>query len=201
MNKNKIRFTANAAMIAALYVALTWLCALVGLDKGVIQMRLSEALCVLPAFTGAAVPGLFVGCLLANLLTGSALPDIIFGSLATLIGALGAYFLRRRKWLVPLPTVLANTLIIPFVLRFAYGAEGTIPYFMLTVGAGEVISAYICGMLSKFAKDDVNYVLGFYILDFSLVFVAILIYLRNRRLDKSKAAGARRVDPPASRHF
>lgn len=146
MNRN-LRFLCRGALVAALYVALTWLCALVGLDKGVIQMRLSEALCVLPAFTGAAVPGLFVGCLLANLLTGSALPDIIFGSLATLIGALGAYFLRRRKWLVPLPTVLANTLIIPFVLRFAYGAEGTIPYFMLTVGAGEVISAYICGML------------------------------------------------------
>ena len=146
MNRN-LRFLCRGALVAALYVALTWLCALVGLDKGVIQMRLSEALCVLPAFTGAAVPGLFVGCLLANLLTGSALPDILFGSLATLIGALGAYFLRKRKWLVPLPTVLANTLIIPFVLRFAYGAEGSIPYFMLTVGAGEVISAYICGML------------------------------------------------------
>ena len=146
MNRN-LCFLCRGALVAALYVALTWLCALVGLDKGVIQMRLSEALCVLPAFTGAAVPGLFVGCLLANLLTGSALPDIIFGSLATLIGALGAYFLRRRKWLVPLPTVLANTLIIPFVLRFAYGAEGSIPYFMLTVGAGEVISSYICGML------------------------------------------------------
>ena len=146
MNRN-LRFLCRGALIAALYVVLTWLCSLVGLDKGVIQMRLSEALCVLPAFTGAAVPGLFVGCLLANLLTGSALPDVVFGSLATLIGALGAYFLRRRKWLVPLPTVLANTLIIPFVLRFAYGAEGTIPYFMLTVGAGEVISAYICGML------------------------------------------------------
>ncbi len=146
MNRN-LRFLCRGALIAALYVVLTWLCALVGLDKGVIQMRLSEALCVLPAFTGAAVPGLFVGCLLANLLTGSALPDVVFGSLATLIGALGAYLLRRRKWLVPLPTVLANTLIIPFVLRFAYGAEGAIPYFMLTVGAGEVISAYICGML------------------------------------------------------
>lgn len=146
MNRN-LRFLCRGALVAALYVVLTWLCALVGLDKGVIQLRLSEALCVLPAFTGAAVPGLFVGCLLANLLTGSALPDVVFGSLATLIGALGAYLLRRRKWLVPLPTVLANTLIIPFVLRFAYGAEGTIPYFMLTVGAGEVISAYICGML------------------------------------------------------
>ena len=146
MNRN-LRFLCRGALVAALYVVLTWLCALVGLDKGVIQLRLSEALCVLPAFTGAAVPGLVVGCLLANLLTGSALPDVVFGSLATLIGALGAYLLRRRKWLVPLPTVLANALIIPFVLRFAYGAEGTIPYFMLTVGAGEVISAYICGML------------------------------------------------------
>lgn len=146
MNRN-LRFLCRGALVAALYVVLTWLCALVGMSSGVIQVRLSEALCVLPAFTGAAVPGLFVGCLLANLLTGSALPDIVFGSLATLIGALGAYFLRRRKWLVPLPTVLANVLIIPFVLRFAYGAEGTIPYFMLTVGAGEVISAYICGML------------------------------------------------------
>ena len=146
MNRN-LRFLCRGALVAALYVVLTWLCALVGLDKGVIQLRLSEALCVLPAFTGAAVPGLFVGCLLANLLTGSALPDVVFGSLATLIGAIGAYLLRRHKWLVPLPTVLANTLIIPFVLRFAYGAEGTIPYFMLTVGAGEVISAYICGML------------------------------------------------------
>ena len=152
MNRN-LRFLCRGALIAALYVVLTWLCALVGLDKGVIQMRLSEALCVLPAFTGAAVPGLFLGCLLANLLTGSALPDIIFGSLATLIGALGAYLLRRRKWLVPLPTVLANMLIIPFVLRFAYGAEGTIPYFMLTVGIGEVISAYICGMLLYVAVD------------------------------------------------
>ena len=152
MNRN-LRFLCRGALVAALYVVLTWLCALVGLDKGVIQMRLSEALCVLPAFTGAAVPGLFVGCLLANLLTGSALPDVVFGSLATLIGALGAYFLRRRKWLVPLPTVLANTLIIPFVLRFAYGAEGSIPYFMLTVGIGEVISAYICGMLLYVAVD------------------------------------------------
>lgn len=146
MNRN-LRFLCRGALVAALYVVLTWLCALVGMSSGVIQVRLSEALCVLPAFTGAAVPGLFVGCLLANLLTGSALPDVVFGSLATLIGALGAYFLRRHKWLVPLPTVLANVLIIPFVLRFAYSLEGTIPYFMLTVGAGEVISAYICGML------------------------------------------------------
>ena len=145
--KHNVRFLCHAALIAALYVALTFLAALLGLSSGVIQVRFSEALCVLPAFTSAAVPGLFVGCLLANLLTGCIAPDIIFGSLATLIGALGAYFLRKNKWLVPLPTVAANTLIIPPILRFAYGAEGSLPYFALTVGIGEILSAYVLGLL------------------------------------------------------
>ena len=145
--KHNVRFLCHAALIAALYVALTFLAALLGLSSGVIQVRFSEAMCVLPAFTGAAVPGLFVGCLLANLLTGCVLPDIIFGSLATLIGAVGAYFLRKNKWLVPLPTVVANTLIIPPILRFAYGAEGSLPYFALTVGIGEILSAYVLGLL------------------------------------------------------
>ena len=145
--KHNVRFLCHAALIAALYVALTFLAALLGLSSGVIQVRFSEALCVLPAFTGAAVPGLFVGCLLANLLTGCIAPDVIFGSLATLIGALGAYFLRKNKWLVPLPTVVANTLIVPPILRFAYGAEGSLPYFALTVGVGEILSAYVLGLL------------------------------------------------------
>lgn len=145
--KHNVRFLCHAALIAALYVALTFLAALLGLSSGAIQVRFSEALCVLPAFTSAAVPGLFVGCLLANLLTGCIAPDIIFGSLATLIGAIGAYFLRKNKWLVPLPTVVANTLIIPPILRFAYGAEGSLPYFALTVGIGEILSAYVLGLL------------------------------------------------------
>lgn len=145
--KHNVRFLCHAALIAALYVALTFLAALLGLSSGVIQVRFSEAMCVLPAFTGAAVPGLFVGCLLANLLTGCVLPDIIFGSLATLIGAVGAYFLRKNKWLVPMPTVVANTLFIPPILRFAYGAEGSLPYFALTVGIGEILSAYVLGLL------------------------------------------------------
>ena len=145
--KHNVRFLCHAALIAALYVALTFLAALLGLSSDAIQVRFSEALCVLPAFTSAAVPGLFVGCLLANLLTGCIAPDIIFGSLATLIGAVGAYFLRKNKWLVPLPTVVANTLIIPPILRFAYGAEGSLPYFALTVGIGEILSAYVLGLL------------------------------------------------------
>ncbi len=142
--KKSTLFLVRAAVIAALYVVLTWLSALVGLSSGAIQFRLSEALCVLPVFTAAAVPGLAVGCLLANLLTGAVVWDVIFGSLATLLGALGAYALRRWKYLAPIPTVAANVLIVPFVLRYAYSLEGTVPLFMLTVGIGEAVT---CGGL------------------------------------------------------
>ena len=117
MKQNKTRHMAyltRAGVIAGLYVALTWISALLGLSgMGAIQLRLSEALCVLPYFTAAAVPGVTVGCLLANLLTGAALPDIIFGTLATLIGAVGTRCLRRNRYLAPLPPIAANTVIIP----------------------------------------------------------------------------------------
>jgi uncharacterized membrane protein len=142
--KKSTLFLVRAAVIAALYVVLTWLSALVGLSSGAIQFRLSEALCVLPVFTAAAVPGLAVGCLLANLLTGAVVWDVIFGSLATLLGALGAYAMRWWKYLAPIPTVAANVLIVPFVLRYAYSLEGTVPLFMLTVGIGEAVT---CGGL------------------------------------------------------
>lgn len=140
------RFLTAGAMIAALYVLLTWLSALCGLSSGVIQCRLSEALCVLPLFTPAAVPGLFVGCLLANLLTGAVFYDVLFGSLATLIGAAVTYLCRKAPfWLAPLPTIIANAAVIPFVLQFCYGAEESYWFLLLTVTAGEVISAGILG--------------------------------------------------------
>lgn len=106
---------------------------------------------MLPFFTPAAIPGLAVGCLISNLLTGCIWQDVLFGTLATLIGAIGARWLRRVPWLVPLPTVAANTVIVPFVLAYAYRFEGGLPYFMLTVGLGEVLSAYICGMVLLYA--------------------------------------------------
>lgn len=152
MKENKkstssVRTLTTAAIIAALYVILTGLSAMFGIASGVIQVRLSEALTVLPYFTPAAVPGVTVGCLLANLLYGAPLPDIIFGTLATLLGALGARFLRKYKYFVPLPTVLANALIIPLVLQCAYGVTDAFWFLFLTVGAGEVISAGVLGML------------------------------------------------------
>ena len=97
----KINFLTQAAMIAALYVVLTLAINAFGLASGAIQVRVSEALTILPYFTPAAIPGLFIGCLLSNTITGCALFDIIFGSIATLLGAVGTYLLRRHKWLAP----------------------------------------------------------------------------------------------------
>lgn len=149
---NKTLFLVQAALIAALYVALTDLANRLGLASQAVQVRFSEALTILPFFTPAAVPGLFIGCILANFLTGAIPWDIIFGSLATLLGAAGTYAVGKlpfqsKKWLAPLPPILTNTLIIPWILSLAYQLEGSIPYFMLTVGAGELISCGILGML------------------------------------------------------
>lgn len=148
----------RGAMIAALYVVLTYISFLCGLSSSAIQVRISEALCVLPAFFPEAIPALFIGCALANLLTGSILWDIIFGSLATLIGAFGAYLLRncRFKWLLPLPTILANMVIVPAVIILTMGAEGSFasyPYFALTVGLGEFIAAGVLGTLLYYTAD------------------------------------------------
>ena len=146
MKRNsKTFFLCQGAIIAAIYVVLTYVAHLFGLDAGVIQIRLSEILCVLPAFSVAAIPGLYLGCLLANLLTGAVWLDILVGPVATLIGALGTYALRKYKWLAPIPPILSNALIVPFVLAYGYGVEQAIPFMMLTVGAGEIISVYILG--------------------------------------------------------
>lgn len=141
----------HAALIAALYVALTFVASSFGLSSGAIQLRLSEALTILPFFTPAAIPGLFIGCTIANLLTGCALWDIIFGSIATLLGAVFTYLLRKHKFLAPIPPIIANTLIVPFVIAFVYGSEYSIPFLMITVGIGEILSCGVLGMALLFA--------------------------------------------------
>lgn len=152
-NKN-VLFLTQAAMIAALYVVLTYFVSAFNLASGAVQIRISEALTILPFFTPVAIPGLFIGCLLSNILTGCILPDIIFGSLATLLGALGSYALRKHKFLCTLPPVLSNMIIVPFVLRYAYGlpfvirgVDISIPFYMLTVGIGQAVSCCILGSL------------------------------------------------------
>ena len=146
-NKNALYIT-QAAMIAAIYVLLTYLVNATGLASGVIQIRLSEALCVLPAFTPAAIPGLFIGCLISNLICGAVVWDVIFGSIATLLGAVFTYMLKKKsKWLLPVPAIIANTVIIPFVLTYAYGVPDAIWFSAITVFAGEFISCGVLGML------------------------------------------------------
>ena len=151
MRDKRVLFMVNAAMIAAIYVVLTLIFA--PFSYGEIQVRISEALTVLPYFTPAAVPGLFVGCLIANIMGGAILPDIIFGSLATLAGAVVSYLLRKNKYLVPVPPIIANMLVVPFVLRYGYGVESAIPFMMVTVGIGEIISCGIIGMILHFILD------------------------------------------------
>ena len=150
MRDKKVLFMAQAAMIAALYVALTYVFAPISFSE--VQVRIAEALTILPVFTPAAIPGLFIGCLLGNIMGGALVPDIVLGSLATLIGAFFAWKLRKANpFLAPVPPIVANTLIVPFVLKYAYGVDLPIPFMMLTVGVGEVLSCGVLGMLLYFA--------------------------------------------------
>ncbi len=149
----KTLFLARAAMIAALYVVLTYFSAALGLSgQNAVQLRLSEALCILPYFTSAAIPGVTVGCLLANILTGAHVLDILFGTLATLLGAIGTRLLKKWRFLAPLPPILSNTLIVPFVLRYAYfTTDVSLPYLFATVALGELLSVGFVGMILLFS--------------------------------------------------
>ena len=147
MRSRRVKYITQAAMIGAIYVVLTIFISAFNLASGAIQIRISEALTVLPAFTPAAIPGLFIGCFISNLLSGGMLLDVIFGSLATLLGACGTYLLRKWKWAVPIPPIISNILIVPFVLSYVYHIPGGVPYFMVTVGIGQIISCGVLGMI------------------------------------------------------
>ena len=155
--KNKgTLFMVQAAAIAAVYVVLTTVFA--AFSFGEVQVRISEALTILPVFTPAAIPGLFVGCLISNFLGGAILLDVIFGSIATLIGAVFTWKLRNSsKWLAPLPPIVANAIIVPFTLYYGYGVNLPIPFMMLTVGIGEVISCGVFGMILYGALNKYRY--------------------------------------------
>lgn len=146
--KNKtLKYITQAAIVAALYVVLS----LLTIYFGPVQIRFSEALCILPYFMPAAVPGLFIGCILANIFMGCAVWDVIFGSVATLIGAIIASKIKN-KYLLPLPNVIANTIIVPFIIMWVYTEESarTLPVFfgsMAGVLAGEIATSYILGIL------------------------------------------------------
>ena len=152
MQKKNIQVLTQAAMIAAIYVVLTFVANAFGLANYAVQVRFSEALTILPIFTPAGIPGLFIGCLISNILTGCAIPDIIFGSLATLIGAFGTRALKSNRFLAVLPPIAANAIIVPLILKYAYGLE-PLWFSFLTVTAGEIISCGVLGLLLAFALN------------------------------------------------
>lgn len=146
MRLRRVTLMTQAAMIAAIYVVLCVIFAPFSYKE--VQIRIAEALTILPLFTPAAIPGLFLGCLIANLLGGAIVLDVAGGSLATLIGAVGTWLLRNKsKYLAPIPPILANVVIVPFVLRYGYGLPFPFPFMALTVGIGEVISCGLLGLL------------------------------------------------------
>ena len=147
MKNSEARMVAFGGITAALYVVLTMVANALGLASGAIQVRFSEALTILPVFNTAAIPGLTVGCVLANLITGCAPWDVVFGSLATLIGAAGTRLLRKNPWIAWIPPVISNMAIVPFVLQKVYGVPDAWWYLALTVGAGEIISCGVLGLL------------------------------------------------------
>lgn len=125
-----------SAMIAALYAALTLL--LAPISYGAIQCRISEAMTLLPILLPQAIPGLVIGCLVANLLSPVAIWDVIFGTLATLIAALGTYWLRKKPLLAALCPVVANGVIVGVMLAVFYA----LPLWMtmLEVAVGEAVA-------------------------------------------------------------
>ena len=144
-----VRFMAEAGIIAAIYFVLT--VAIAPLSYGQIQLRISEALCILPFFTPAAIPGLFLGCLLANIYSTLGVFDVVFGSLATLIAAYLTYKIAHlpgekkwHKWMLPLPSVIVNAFVVGALLYFLV----ELPFWLsvVYVGAGQAIACYILGM-------------------------------------------------------
>ena len=139
MELKRTRFIVEAAIIAAMYAALT---ITIPGGSGQIQVRVAEALTVLPFFTPAAIPGLFIGCVIANLFVGAGPYDIIFGSLATLVAAVLTYKMPK-KWLAPLPPIIINAVVVAFVLNYVVGAPLLIT--MGFVALGEIIACYVLG--------------------------------------------------------
>lgn len=141
--KATVKAIAQAAVIAALYAALTIF--IMPASYGPVQFRISEALTVLPAFTPVAVPGLFIGCVVANLVSPVGMIDVVVGSAATLIAAVCSYMLRDHKLLVPLPPVIANAVMVGLELYYYYNVNFSLPACMFWVGLGEAGACYLLG--------------------------------------------------------
>lgn len=144
INNKKVLYLTQGGLIAAIYVVLTLL--FQPLAFGEVQIRFAEILTILPIFTPAAIPGLFIGCLIGNIFGGALFADIIFGSLATLIAAILTYYLGKKSFVFAvLPPIVANGIVVPLVLRYAYGVNLPLWFMALTVAAGEFVAVAILG--------------------------------------------------------
>ncbi len=148
----------RAAVIASLYIILTLLSNTLGLSSGVIQIRLSEVLTLLPVIFPESVWGLFVGCLIANIITGCVVWDIIFGSLASLLGAFLTLKLRRHLVAASLAPVLSNALVVPLILKYAYNLGNAWWVLCLCVALGELITCTLLApvVIKKLEKHKIN---------------------------------------------
>ena len=150
-NLDMARVARQAFVIAVVYAAITVGMSYLNLANPDYQLRISEAMCVLPYFLPAAVPGLFFGCLVGNFLGGCAMLDVIFGSLATLVAAIITACIRKKSpWFAPLPAFIINTIVVPILLPFCQASTfriSRIPIYMIRVGAGEFVSCFVLGML------------------------------------------------------
>ncbi|SES98019.1 QueT transporter family protein [Anaerobranca gottschalkii] len=135
----KTTYLVQGALIAAIYVVLAL--ALAEISFGPWQVRIAEALTVLPYLTPVAIPGVFVGCLIANFFSPFGILDVILGSLATLIAAVLTYRMPKR-WLAPLPPVLVNTFVIPILIYFTANEPVTFWFLVAQIFIGQVIACY-----------------------------------------------------------
>jgi uncharacterized membrane protein len=143
LKHHQTKFWIQAALIAAIYATLTIL--LGSISYGPVQFRIAEALTILPALTPAGIPGLFVGCLVANILGPYGLIDMVLGGGATLIAAILSYQLRKKPLLVPLPPVLVNAVVIGMMLYYVYAVPMSLLACMATVGLGQLVTCYGIG--------------------------------------------------------
>ena len=145
--EQKTSYIVEAGVIAAFYVVLMLTNMELSGASGLVQIRVAEALCILPCFTAAAVPGLFIGCLIGNILTGSVIWDVIFGSLATLFAAFLTRQFKNKRYLASVPPIVINMFVIPIILTKAAGVEQSIGAVSFGIGLGELISAGVLGQI------------------------------------------------------
>lgn len=151
----------KSAVIASGYVLLTVFSSLFGLSNGLIQLRLSETLCILPIYTVSAIPGLTVGCFISNILSGGTMIDMVFGSIATLIGAIGTRLLRNKKYLALVSPILSNAIVVPLMLYYGYQIKQPYWLILIAITAAETITAGVLGGIlmnviehKKILKDE-----------------------------------------------